>query len=149
VPGHAAQNKEVREYIDHIDRFQLSVHSDGQALMRELVDHVEHPVLPPVMGAILHEVVAPDVVRPLGSQPDARSVTNPKATSLRLLLWHFQPLPSPDPLDPLIVDNPTGPRAQELCDLAVAVTAVLAGELNDVGGEALLIVSSLRNTPLR
>jgi len=149
VPGHAAQNKEVREYIDHIDRFQLSVYSDGQALMRELVNHVEHPVLSPVMGAILHKVVAPDVVRSLGSQPDTGSIVEPEAALLRLLTRHFQPLPSPDPLDPLIVDNPTGPRAQELCDLAVAVTAVLAGEFDDIGGEALLIVSSLRNTPLR
>jgi len=149
VPGHAAQDEQVREYVDHIGRFQLSVHPDGQALMRELVDHVEHPVLPSVMGAILHEVIAPDVVGSLGSQPDAGSLGKPQTPSLGLFGRHFQPLPSPDPLDPLVVDDPARGRTQEFCDLAVAVTAVLVGELDDIGGEALLIVSSLRNTPLR
>jgi hypothetical protein len=34
----------------------------AKALMRELVDHVQHPVLSSVMGAILHEVGAPNIV---------------------------------------------------------------------------------------
>src|SRR5215213_7791303 len=116
--------------------------------MRELVDHVQHPVLPPVMGAILHEVVTPDMVGPLGSQPDAGSVGMPETAAFGLFGRHFQPLPSPDPLDPLVVDDPAGGRTQEFCDLAVAVTTILAGGRDDVGGEPLLIVSPPRNTPL-
>ena len=149
MPGYAAQDEQVRKHIDHIDGFQLSVHSDRQALMCELVDQVQHAVLSPVMGAILHKIVAPDVVRPFCSQPDAGPVTKPEPTFLRLLTRHFQPLPSPDPLDPLVVDDPAGGGTQKLCDLPVAVAAVTAGEINDVGGEPCLIVSSLRNTSLR
>jgi hypothetical protein len=89
------------------------------------------------------------MVGPLCSQADAGSVAKPEAASLRLLLRHFQPLPSPDPLDPLVIDDPAGLRAQEFCDLAVAVAAVLAGEINEVGRESGLIVSTLRNAPLR
>jgi hypothetical protein len=100
------------------------------------------------MGAILDKVVAPDMVGPFCSQPDAGPVRKPQTPSLGLFGRHFQPLPSPDPLDPLVVDDPAGGRTQELCDLPVAVAAVLAGEFNDVGGEPLLIVSPLWNTPL-
>src|ERR671921_2748337 len=147
--GHAAQDEQVREHIDHISGLELSAHPDGQALMRELINDVQHPVLSPVMGAVLDKVVAPDMVGPLGSQTDARPVRKPQTPSLGLFGRHFQPLPSPDPLDPLVVDDPAGGRAQELCDLPIAVAAVLAGEVNDVGGEPLLIVSPPWNTPLR
>jgi hypothetical protein len=41
--------------INHIDGFQLAIDAHCQALMREL-DHVEHAILSPVMGSILHEV---------------------------------------------------------------------------------------------
>jgi hypothetical protein len=101
------------------------------------------------MGAILHEVVTPDMVGPFCSQPDAGSVIEPQTTAFGLFGGNFQPLPSPDPLDPLVIHDPTGSRTQEFCDLAVAVTTVLAGEINDVGREPLVIVSPLRNTPLR
>jgi len=33
--------------------------------MRELIDQVQHPVLPLVLGAILHKIVVPDMVGPL------------------------------------------------------------------------------------
>ena len=101
------------------------------------------------MGAILDKVVAPDVVGPLGPQPEARPVRKPQAASLGLFGGNLQPLPSPDPLDPLVVDDPPDCRAQEFCDLAVAVTTVLAGEIDDVGRQPGLIVSSLRDAPLR
>jgi hypothetical protein len=149
MPGHAAQNKEVRQNIDHINCLELPLNPDGQALMSEFIDHVQHPILPPVMGAILDKVVAPDVVRPFCSQSDAGSVVEPEAALLRLLTRHFQPLQSPDPLDSLVVDDPASCRAQELCDLPIAVAAILAGESDDIGREPFLIVSTLRNTPLR
>jgi len=68
------------------------------------------------MGAILHEVVAPDVV---------------------------------GLLDPLVIDDPASCRAQEFCDLAVALAAVLAGECDDVGCELCLTFPPSRNTSLR
>ena len=77
VARHAAQDEEVRENIDHVRGLELAGDPDRQALVGELVDHVQHPVLAAVMGAILDEVVGPDVVRALGAEPDARPVRRP------------------------------------------------------------------------
>src|ERR671912_2609987 len=146
---YAAQDEQVREHIEYVHGLEPPAHLDGETRMRELVDDVQHPVLPSVMGAILHKVIAPDVVRLFGSQPDTGSVVEPQTPSLGLFGRHFQPLPSPDPLDPLVIDDPAGGRAQEFCDLAVAVAAILTGKRDNIGGEPLLIVSPARNTPLR
>ena len=72
VAWDAAQDEQVAEHIDHVDRVQLSVHPDRQAFTRELVDDVEHAILPPLVSAILDEVVGPDVVRILRPKTDAR-----------------------------------------------------------------------------
>src|SRR5881392_1966924 len=55
----------------------------------------------------------------------------------------LQPLAPPDPLDPLIVDQPAGP-AQQLGDLAIAVAAILPDQLDDVGRQPCLVVSTVR-----
>ena len=41
-----------------------------------------------------------------------------------------------------------GGRSQHLCDLPIAKAAVAAGQLNDVGGQPLLVVWPPRNAPL-
>jgi hypothetical protein len=60
----------------------------------------------------------------------------------------FQPLASPDPLDPLVVDQPTGP-AQQLGNLAIAVPAILPGQFDDVGHQPLLVLTAPRDLALR
>src|SRR6201984_2014443 len=100
------------------------------------------------MGALLEEVVRPDVVAAPGPQPDARSVTQPQACALRLPGGDLQPLAPPDPLDPLVVDQPAGP-AQQLRDLAIAVAAILPGQLDDVGGQPLFVLTAPRDLALR
>ena len=137
MSGHAAQDEEVRQNVDHIDGFQPAIDADCQALMRELVDHVEHAVLSPIMGSILHEVVRPDVIAALRPKPDARSVMQPQTTAFGLLLGNLQPLTPPDPLDPLVVDDPTGLIPQHPRNLAIAVAAILSGQFNDVGSQPL------------
>ena len=89
-----------------------------------LIDDVQHAALPPVVRAVLHEVVRPHVVLPLRSEADAGSVVQPESTSLRLFGWHREPLAPPDALDPLGVHRPTvGPKKGG--DATVAVAAVL------------------------
>ena len=39
-------------------------------------------------------------------QPNARSVRQPEPAAFELPMGHFQPLASPDPLHPLVVDYP-------------------------------------------
>ena len=39
--------------------------------MGELVDHIERPIFASIVGAVLDEVIGPDVIAVLGTQPDA------------------------------------------------------------------------------
>jgi len=109
VLGNPAQDEQVREPIDDIDRCEPAGYPNGQALVGELVDDVEQAELASIMRALLDKVVGPDMVAALGSQTDARSVIEPQASALRLPGGDFQPLASPDPLDPLVVNQPAGP----------------------------------------
>jgi hypothetical protein len=59
--------------------------------VRELIDHIEHPVLAAIMGAVLDEVVGPDMVGMLGPQADAGAVGQPQPSAFGLLGRHFQP----------------------------------------------------------
>src|SRR5438045_8479847 len=100
------------------------------------------------MGALLEEVVGPDVVGAFGPQPDARPVTQPQASPLRLPGGDLQPLAPPDPLDPLVIDQPASP-AQQLGDLAIAVAAILPRQLDDVGGQPRFVLTAPRDLALR
>jgi hypothetical protein len=100
------------------------------------------------MGAVLDEVVGPDVIAVLGPEPDTGAVVEPEATPPGLPGRNLQPLASPDPLDPLVVDEPAGP-AQQLGDLAVAVAAIVSGQLDDVSDQPLFIITALRDLALR
>ena len=99
--------------------------------MGKLIDDVKQAALASVMGALLEEVVGPDVVGAFGPQPDARSVRQPEPSAFGLLPGDLQPLASPNPLDPLVVDQPASP-AQQLGNLAIAVATILPGQLDDI-----------------
>ena len=101
------------------------------------------------MGAVLDKVVGPDVVRVFGPQPEAGPVRQPEPAPLGLLGRDLEPLTPPDPLHPLVVDHPARGRAQQLGDLAIAIAAVLPGELDDVGGQPFLVVPAPRTFALR
>jgi hypothetical protein len=62
VFGHATQNELIEQYVDHVGGLELPVDPDGQTFVGELVDEVEHAILPPFVRAILDEVIGPDVV---------------------------------------------------------------------------------------
>src|ERR1700733_7673748 len=74
--------------------------------------------------------------------------SSPKCGALWLPEGCLQPLPAPDPLDPLVVDQPAGP-AQQRGDLAITVAAILPGQLDEVGGQPLLIGTAPRDLALR
>ena len=88
------------------------------------------------------------MVGSLGAQSDAGPVRKPDAALLGLFDRDFEPLAPPDPLDPLVVDDPARSRTQHLCDLPIAKAAVPASQLDDVGGQPFLIVLPPRNPPL-
>ena len=84
VPRHAAKDEKVGQDVDHVDRFELAIGADRQALVRELIDHIEHPVLAAIMGAVLDEVVGPDTVGMLGPQADGGAIGQPQEAVLGL-----------------------------------------------------------------
>jgi hypothetical protein len=101
------------------------------------------------MGSILHEVVRPDVIVVLRPKTDARSVMEPQTTAFGLLLRNLQPLTPPDPLNPLVVDQPACLIPQHPRNLAIAVAAVLASQHDDVGGQPLLVFRAPQYLTLR
>jgi len=143
MAGHAAQDEQVREHVDDVGPLQLAADPDREALVGELVHHVEHPDLSPIMGAVLDEVVGPDVVAVLRPKPDARSVSEPEPPPLRLSGRHLEPFTPPDPLDPLVVDEPAG-LSQKRADLPIAVATVLSRQLDEVGRERLIVIAAPR-----
>src|ERR1022692_1649624 len=148
VARNATQNEQIGQHINHIDGLELSGDPDRQAFMGELVDHVEPSIFPSIVGAVLDQVVGPDVIAVLGTQPDAGSVRKPEPAALGLFVGDLQPLTPPDPLDPLVVDDPAC-LLQQPGNLAIAVAAVLPGKLDDVGGELLLVFTAPRRLALR
>src|SRR5262249_35505145 len=91
LSGNAPQDEEVGQNVDHIDRLERAADTDRQAFMAELVEHVEHPILASIMGAVLDKVVGPDMIAVLRPQPDARSVGQQEASALGLLKGNFSP----------------------------------------------------------
>jgi hypothetical protein len=83
-------------------------HPDRQAFPGELVDQGHQPNLAPIVGLRLDEVVTPNMIAMLWSQPDAGSVVEPEPASRLLLPGYFQPLTAPDPLDAITSDLPAG-----------------------------------------
>jgi len=148
VAGHATKDEQVRQDVDHINRLEPAVDADRQALMGELVDHVEHAVFAAIMGAILDEVVGPDVIGMRGPQTDAGPIREPEAPAFRLFLRHLQPLSPPDPHYPAVADRPAR-LAQQSGDLAVAIAAVLPGQFDDIGRQSCGILSAPRDLALR
>jgi hypothetical protein len=71
----------------------------------------------------------------------------PQPAAFRLPLRHRQALPPPEPLDPLVVDGePLG--TQQRRDAAVAVPAVLAGQLDHPRHQPGLVVGDGRRALL-
>src|SRR5262245_60081977 len=84
------------------------------------------------------------------NRSDRTSITS-IALSLRatrIAMRDLQPLASPDALDPLVVDYPAC-LAQQPCDLAIAVAAVLLGKLDNIGRQTLLVLTAARHLALR
>ena len=58
------------------------------------------------LGLGLDEVEAPDVIAVEWSQPHARAVVQPQPTSWSISLWEYQPLATPDALNPVLAYPP-------------------------------------------
>jgi hypothetical protein len=59
--------------------------------MGEIVEHVEHPILASIVGAVLDKVVGPDMIAVLRPQPNARSSASASQSPAALLRGTFSP----------------------------------------------------------
>src|SRR5699024_10683575 len=84
VTGYATQDERIGQHIDHVDGLEFAVDADRQALMRELVEHVEHAILPPIVGTILDKVIGPDVIGTPGPETDAKPISQPETAPFGL-----------------------------------------------------------------
>ena len=89
-------NEQVGEAVEHVVGPELARHDDSQAAPLEFVDHREPAKAPPVLGAILHEVVRPRVIWAVPAVAGCRSVVEPQAAALGLFVRDFQPFPPPN-----------------------------------------------------
>lgn len=100
------------------------------------------------MGALLDEVVGPDVVAPLRAQPHARAVVQPRTAAFRLLHRHFQALSPPDACDALNAHVPAG-GLQQRADAAIPVAAIGARQFDNVLNQPRFIIGRLLRPALR
>ena len=79
----------VGHRLDDAKAVDATRHPDRQAFPGELVDQRHQPELAAIMGLGLDEVVAPDMIAMLRSQPDAGSVVEPQPAPRLLLPGYF------------------------------------------------------------
>ena len=113
-----------------------------------LIDQIQHPHRPSIVGSGAHEVVAPDMVGTLRAQPYARPIVEPQAPSWLLLLRYLQPFATPDALDSILAHLPAGSLEQRR-DPAISITAILTGKRNDRLSQSIFVFTLCRPVALR
>lgn len=93
-----------------------------------------------MVGAGFNEIVAPDVIRPFGAQPDAASVVEPQSSARLLLSGNFESFATPDTLHSILACTPARLLPQRR-DPPVAVAAVLAGQADDRLPQPVFVVA--------
>ena len=79
---------------------------------------------------------------------DLVNTSTPEPPAFWLFGRHFQSLAPPDPFHPPIADRPTR-LAQQAGDLAIAIAAILPGQLDHVGRQPFGVLSAPRDLALR
>src|SRR5439155_14844776 len=74
MSGNAAQDEQVGEHIDDIDRLEPARYLNGQTFVGKFVDDVEHEEFASIMGALLDEVDRLVMDGALGQWQDALTV---------------------------------------------------------------------------
>jgi len=82
------------------------------------------------VGAILNEVIRPDMTLVRRPEPDARSIIQPQPAALWLFHWDFEPFTAPDAIDTLLIHMPAV-SPKQFRDPAIAISAELSGEPDD------------------
>jgi hypothetical protein len=146
--GWSMDHEEIREAMDHIIGVEPSLHEDGEALPTEFVDDRQHLEGTPIVCAVCHKVIGPDVVAMGGPEPDARPIVEPEPPTLRLSPRNLEPLPAPDAFDPLMVDLPAV-SFQKGSDPTIPIATILGSYAHYRLSQGLVSLFPLRGEPLR
>ena len=125
-------NEQIRQAMEHIIGFYVSVSQNSQALTAELIDHSQYLDGSPIMSTIHKKIVRPDVVSMCRPKPYAGAIMEPQPAPLRLFLWNLKPLVPPDALYPLVIDPPALP-SQQRRDPTITVATISTGQPDNVG----------------
>ena len=136
----------VGQHVDHLITVNPAANLDRQALPRVLVDQLQESYHPSVMHVGTHEVIGPDVIRPLRPQPYAGAVIEPQMTAWLLLLRNLQPLAAPDPLHAILAYVPAG-FLQLDGDASVSIPAIFTGLCDDGPGQRVFVVPGSEASP--
>ncbi len=98
--GNPAKDEQIVQEVDDIGRVEPTPDPDCQILADKFVEHVPHAIFPPIMGAVLDEVVGPNMAGIFRQQPDAGAIRQPMPPVAGPLREYPQPFPPPDPLAP-------------------------------------------------
>ena len=91
------------------------------------------------MGAVLHEIIAPDMFGERWLQSHDQAIMKPQAASFGLFLGYFEPFLAPITLHPFMIDQPAL-ISQHGGHSAVAVPAVLTGQAYDLSSQDLFVI---------
>jgi hypothetical protein len=129
-------HKEIREALEDVIGFEVSVYHNGEALSTEFVDDRQYLNRTAVASAVCHEIIGPDMMTMGGPEPDTRPIIEPRTSSLGLLLGNFQPLLTPDAFHPLVIDPPAG-SSEQGCNPAINVASIPLGKPNNLLSKSL------------
>ena len=107
VGWNTTQDEQVRESVDDLSRIQLSFHPNCQTFPAVLVQDVQCPESPAIIGSVMYKVIRPNMILIFRTQSDARSVIHPDPPFLWLFRWHFKPLAPPQTFDTFVIHLPT------------------------------------------
>jgi len=130
--------EQLTERVEHVAGVELALHPDRQAFARELVDHTQHAEHLSVMGAVLDEVIGPDMSLVGRPEPHTGAVRQPEPTAFGLFHWNLKPFTAPDAIDPLCAHRPAI-GLEHLGDPAIAIPSEPLGQGDDRLGEDVLI----------
>lgn len=140
VLGCPVANEQLAQRIENVPGGELALDPDGETLTCILVDHAQHTEYSSIVRAILDEVIRPDMALVRGPEPYAGPIIQPETAAFWLFYRHFQPLPSPDTVNPLLVHMPAV-VPEERCNPAVPISAEPFGQSRDRRCQGILVVS--------
>jgi hypothetical protein len=135
---YASFEHRIGHRLDDPKAVNATSHSDRQAFPGELVNQGHEPELSTIVGLRLNEVVAPDMIAVLRSQPNAGAVVEPQPTSRLLPFGYFKPLTAPDPLDAITANLPAG-FGKKRPDPTIAIASIMRSQRDNRSRQRIFI----------